>query len=304
MANTNQTDFGDDIYLVVKRTIDGSVVRYIEQLSSRFLQYTPNPEQAFFVDSGITFSNPKAITAITKADPGVVTATAHGFSNGDLVDIRDIFEGMVELLQDDDGNALPYKRYKVANKGTNTFELNTVDDEDVDTTGFTAYTTGGNATEAITALTGLDHLEDADVAILANGFIVDGLTVASGEVTLPEAASIIHVGLPFKSELITLNLEAQTAAGTIQDKVRSIGSAMVRLENTNALWIGVDESKAEQVNFRTDEVFGQPTRLLTGDKIQNFLAGDGSEAKIYIKNEDPLPMTVLGIIPRVSIGGI
>lgn len=68
----------------------------------------------------------KTITAITKANPGVVSATAHGFENGDIVylDIR----GMHQLNE---------KAVRVANKTTDTFEL-----EGVDTTLFDTFTTG------------------------------------------------------------------------------------------------------------------------------------------------------------------
>ena len=64
----------------------------------------------------------KTITAITKADPGVVTATAHGYENGDIIHIE--VEGMREV---DD------RIFKVANKTTDTFELqgeNTIDYQD------------------------------------------------------------------------------------------------------------------------------------------------------------------------------
>lgn len=78
----------------------------------------------------------KTITGITAADPGVVTATAHGFENGDLVEIWGVV-GMTEV----NGNT-----YQVANKATDTFELtDPTTGEDIDTSGYTAYTSGGYA---------------------------------------------------------------------------------------------------------------------------------------------------------------
>ena len=72
----------------------------------------------------------EAITAVTKANPGVVTATAHGLANNDIVYIDGV-AGMTEL----NGN-----RYTVANKADNTFELS-----GIDTSAFTTYTSGGTA---------------------------------------------------------------------------------------------------------------------------------------------------------------
>ena len=79
----------------------------------------------------------KNITAITKADPGVVTSSSHGFSDGDEIYI-DSVGGMTELN---------VRNYLVANSTTNTFTLQDLHGNDIDTTNFTTYTSGGTATE-------------------------------------------------------------------------------------------------------------------------------------------------------------
>lgn len=68
------------------------------------------------------------ITGITQADPAVVTATAHGLSNGDLVAIRSP-GGMTELNG---------QTSTIANVAANTLEL-----EQIDSSAYTAYTSGG-----------------------------------------------------------------------------------------------------------------------------------------------------------------
>lgn len=75
-----------------------------------------------------TLDAAKTITGITKANPGVVTATAHGYSNGDVVVLGDDLQGMIELA----GQIV-----RVANVATNTYEL-----EGVDTTNFSTFTSG------------------------------------------------------------------------------------------------------------------------------------------------------------------
>ena len=87
----------------------------------------------FFKDKGqITESN-KTITAITAANPAVVTSNSHGYYNGDFVIITGVV-GMTEV----NGN-----RVLVADKTTNTFELQDKDGVDINSTGFTAYSSGG-----------------------------------------------------------------------------------------------------------------------------------------------------------------
>ena len=75
----------------------------------------------------------QAITAATQANPVVITSTAHGFVDGDIVSIHEVV-GMIELN---------HNQYKVANKTANSFELNTLQNGAVDGTGFTAYISGG-----------------------------------------------------------------------------------------------------------------------------------------------------------------
>lgn len=74
-----------------------------------------------------TAETPLAVTALTKADPGVATSTTHGLANGDIV-LFAVSAGMVEL----DGQAV-----RIANVTTDTFEL-----EDLDTTDYTTWTAG------------------------------------------------------------------------------------------------------------------------------------------------------------------
>lgn len=75
------------------------------------------------------------ISGATQANPCVITATAHGFSNGDIVYIASV-SGMTQLNG---------KIYTVGGATANTFQLT-----GVDSTGYTAYTSGGFAYAAKT----------------------------------------------------------------------------------------------------------------------------------------------------------
>ena len=78
------------------------------------------------------------ISGITQADPGVVTtSTAHGYENGDNV----VFESIVGMTELEFSNNAD-KIYVVANKTSTTFEITDQDGNDVDTSGYTAFTSG------------------------------------------------------------------------------------------------------------------------------------------------------------------
>jgi len=92
-----------------------------------------NLKMRVYKDSGAVLEGDKTITAITKANPAVVTATSHGYSNGDEIVITGV-GGMTEVNG---------KRFLVADKTTNTFELQDKDGVDIDSSSFTTYTSGG-----------------------------------------------------------------------------------------------------------------------------------------------------------------
>jgi len=92
-----------------------------------------NLKMRVYKDSGAVLEGDKTITAITKANPAVVTATSHGYSNGDEVVITAV-GGMTEVNG---------KRFLVADKTTNTFELQDKDGVDINSSTFTTYTSGG-----------------------------------------------------------------------------------------------------------------------------------------------------------------
>jgi hypothetical protein len=86
----------------------------------------------FYRDRAVVLNTAVDIVSVTLADPGVVTATAHGFSNGDEVYITSGL-GMQQI-----GGRF----YLVANKTADTFELTDQFGENVDTTGYDAYDSG------------------------------------------------------------------------------------------------------------------------------------------------------------------
>ncbi len=102
----------------------------------------------FYKDNGQITEATKSITAITKANPAVVTASSHGYSNGDDVWINDV-GGMTEVNS---------RKYTVANKTTNTFELS-----GVDSSSYTTYTSGGTAAKVYQITTEYTDSQLADL---------------------------------------------------------------------------------------------------------------------------------------------
>lgn len=87
----------------------------------------------FHTQAGTVLEAGGAITAITQANPGVVTQNAHGYTNGQVVFLSGI-GGMTQLNG---------RFAVVTNKAANTYELFYFDGTKINTTAYGAYTAGG-----------------------------------------------------------------------------------------------------------------------------------------------------------------
>jgi hypothetical protein len=159
---------------------------------------------------------------------------------------------------------------------------------------------------ATTTVSGLDHLAGDDVMALADGSVTDWLTVtAGGTVTLPFAAAKVHVGLPFTAELETMEMDAPPpdGGGTITDRRRAIKSIVIRLRDSRGVLAGPDFDRLDVLQVRnTTDNYGA-VALYTGDR-EIFLSPAKSyqSARICLRNDGPVPITVQAIYPRVEVG--
>jgi len=160
-----------------------------------------------------------------------------------------------------------------------------------------------------TVISGLGHLEGKQVVALANGNVVRNLTVSGGSVTLPNPVTQAHIGLPITSMLETLSLDlgAVQGLGTVQGRTKSVSEVTLRVENTRGVFVGPydgDRDSPHLVEYkqRQTEAWNEAIKMYTGD-IHITPAWDWNErGSIVVKQFDPLPMTILALMPDVSIG--
>lgn len=125
--------------------------------STRLIRFEFSTTQAYIIElgdqymrlyrnNGPVLNTAQNITGIAKANPAVVTYDgADNFANGDHVELSDIV-GMTELNG---------RRAKVANvdTGANTFELQDLAGNNIDSSAFTTYDSGGTVSEVYTVST-------------------------------------------------------------------------------------------------------------------------------------------------------
>lgn len=291
----------DDIYFTIKRIIEGTEHLYIEKLTvDRPLDslFEFNAKDGVFMDASVSLDNPVDITDISSDTETIITSAGHGLNDGDYIEIDDVY---YELDFNGDVKAgikeLNGKRLVVSDKTTDTFKVKDFNGNYINGSNFD-YVKGGVFRLLVDTISGLDHLEGKTLSILADGSYVADKVVSSGSVTLDYKAGRIHAGLPYYSELETLDFVVKGGF----DKMKSVPSVMLYLQDTRAIMLGTEVDNVVDVPFRTDEAYGDPTRMYTGFKEIFPIAGQRRENSIYIKNIYPLPMTVLSMTARVKFG--
>ena len=154
---------------------------------------------------------------------------------------------------------------------------------------------------ATTTLSGLYHLEGEELSILANGATHADKTVSGGGVTLDFSATTGAVGFGYTSEMQTLRLESGSQDGTSQGKPKRIHDITVRFHETVGAEVGSNSEIADRIFFRDSSMnMDEAVPLFTGDKEIEFEGGFVDGDRIYVRQSQPLPMTVLALYPRMN----
>lgn len=201
----------DDLWIVVKRTINGLTKRYVEYLRSAWDASTESLSEAFYVDCGLSYR-------------GAPTKT----------------------------------------------------------------------------ISGLSHLEGEKVSVVTDGAVHPEVVVTSGSISLETSASVAHVGLPYRSELITLPLEAGGTAGTAQGKTKRISKLTLRFVNTLGGKSGqLGGNYLDTIESRDySDLMDKPPAAFTDDRDIDFAGGYDTQGCIRVVQDQPLPMTLVAIYPR------
>ena len=154
---------------------------------------------------------------------------------------------------------------------------------------------------AVTTLSGLHHLQGETVSILANGASHQDKTVANGAVDLNVSTTVAAIGYGYSSVMETLRLEAGSVDGTSQGKPKRIHAITVRLHETVGAEIGSGSDKLDRIYFRDSSMsMDKAVPLFTGDKDVEFEGGFDDDDRIYARQTQPLPLTVLALFPRMN----
>jgi len=147
---------------------------------------------------------------------------------------------------------------------------------------------------AITSISGLDHLEGETVDVLADG-VVGSYTVSSGAITLSTAASVVHIGMSYNSDLQTMYVDIPMEAGSSMFMKKRIPTVNFRVRDSAGGKYGKDSSSLVDLM--------DATPLYSGDLTNKSVnMGWTRNASIYIRQDDPLPLTIDSMVMEVEVG--
>lgn len=311
VATIPQDQNPDQVYTVVTRTINGSMVRYVEYFADQPIipqrndYYTGQDNESddkeaylqdlweaqkrlWFVDSGLAFDGTISQTmTLSSAAVGTgVTATGGGaFLTGTSADVGK------EIWGKEGGRAVI-----TAHSSTTVCTVEV-------TVAFPSVSiaSGGWYLTAST-FTGLEHLEGQTVSILADGGVVEGKTVSSGSVTLDEQHSYVIIGLPYIGIYQSNDLEIGGNNGPSVTKQKSLSQLGVKFLNSLGARFGTDLYKVTRPNYRsTADKTGRPPPLFTGSVLVDIRDTWEGEKYIYCLQEKPLPCNLQLFSPYVTV---
>ena len=179
--------------------------------------------------------------------------------------------------------------------------LNTFDFTQTDNTTFNFLDSqldyNGSAT---TTISGLSHLEGQTVSILADGATHADKTVSSGSITLDRSSTKVKVGLAYTSLLQTMRIDAGARDGTSQSKTKRIYEITIRLFESVGVEVGPDLNNLERIPFRSSaNAMNQGITPFTGDKEVEFRGNYETDGFVFVRQTQPLPLTILSLYPRL-----
>lgn len=153
-----------------------------------------------------------------------------------------------------------------------------------------------------TSISNLNWLEGKTVNILADGAVHPQRVVKNGAIDLDVLARVVHVGLPIVADAKTLPLVAQVDNGFAQGRYKNVNKVWLRMVDSSGIFAGPSPEKLTQFKQRTTEPYGSPPSMKTGEIEITVANSWGDDAALYVRQTDPLPITITSMTMEVSIG--
>ncbi len=151
---------------------------------------------------------------------------------------------------------------------------------------------------------GLEHLEGEVVEVLADGAVAPGGQVSNGGITLQNPAEKVLVGLPYVSRLQPMKSEMALPDGTSRSRKKRVNRVAVSVCKSLG---GQISTNGTDWNWIYSRSFGDPMDssppVFSGDHEVIVAGGNGPSVDVTIRQAQPLPLTVLGVVVKYDAHG-
>lgn len=163
----------------------------------------------------------------------------------------------------------------------------------------------------VSNVAGLGHLEGQVVSVVGDGAVIfngdpagvgaANFTITAGTfpVAFPASYSNIHVGLRIPVQLETLDLDVE--GSQVRDKRKRVAAVTLLVQDScRTFTVGPDSTDQTPVALEpyqgVSDQFTGPIELTIASQFDEF-------GRVFVQHTDPLPLTILGILPSVELGG-
>jgi hypothetical protein len=157
---------------------------------------------------------------------------------------------------------------------------------------------------------GLGHLEGETVGILTDGGVHADKVVTAGMVTLEYPSRYTIIGKKYPGYFRTLDLElgAAKAGGSAQGTLRNLIGLSLKLKDTLGGSYGSSSAgmyALAEMNFRNSahDLTDRPPLLFSGMKPVTNFDDWATEKRLHIIQDQPLPITILSMVPIFDVTG-
>ena len=203
------------------------------------------------VEIGSTFGPSRTITGITQANPAVITAVAHGFTNGDWVWLT-LVEGMTQLHN---------RLVRIAGVTTDTFQV-----AGVDSTAFGVFTAG--TCRRVTAF--ITAAEASDIQSSGGDPRTVDTSVLLDDEDQEEFVSNAPVRYNITNQL-SLNSSAQALATSLSD-TNAEAPFRITFKNLNILTMVATINAPEAITINRGQVVTTPWSLAKKGKFTRYVS--------------------------------
>ena len=291
-------------YFKVKRTINGNTVRYTERLASR---YFTDVKDACFVDSGLSYDG---------RNTSATTMTITGGSTWSYPETLTLTASTDTFLATDVGNWIVYWIGDLAYRleitaYTSPTVVSVVPHRDI-TAAYqgVAFTNWEFAKKVFQPL---HHLEGETVSILSDGNVVEDLVVTDGKVTLTSPGAVVHIGLPYVSDLETLDIAGPQ--GQLKGATFNVPRVLLTVQDSRAVFVSTEGLAADdsltdlngqaiaEIKQR-DPSLGYDAPIPAETDVFEVVTSSSwsRKGRVAIRQTYPLPITVNAITAEVERG--